>query len=305
MLQEKTRVWTVRDLMKFSIDHLQRRGFDEARLNVELLLSHALKCQRIQLYTNFDKPLTPEELKVFRSFYERRLNREPVQYIIGSTSFMGLQFQVDTRVLIPRPETETLVEQAMFVCQRISPSQAISIIEVGTGSGNIAVALAKFVKNAVVTSIETSLEALEVARLNAEFHNVQDKITFEHIDVFEPVDQLLLKRFDILVSNPPYASKDDWEQLQQEVRKFEPRVAVSDWKDGYEFYRRLIELAPYLLRDGGMMLLEIGFGQSEKIISVMQQAGFFDCSVVPDLQAIPRVVIASCHATTRNKGFAN
>lgn len=305
MLQEKTRVWTVRDLMKFSIDHLQRRGFDEARLNVELLLSHALKCQRIQLYTNFDKPLTPEELKVFRSFYERRLNREPVQYIIGSTSFMGLQFQVDTRVLIPRPETETLVEQVMFVCQRISPSQAISVIEVGTGSGNIAVALAKFVKNAVITSIETSAEALEVARLNAESHNVQDKITFEHIDVFEPVDQLLLRRFDILVSNPPYASKDDWEHLQQEVRKFEPRVAVSDWKDGYEFYRRLIELAPYLLRDGGTMLFEIGFGQSETIVRMMQQAGFFDCSVVPDLQAIPRVVIASCNATTRNKGFAN
>lgn len=305
MLQEKTRVWTVRDLMKFSIDHLQRRGFDEARLNVELLLSHALKCQRIQLYTNFDKPLTPEELKTFRSLYERRLNREPVQYIIGSTSFMGLQFQVDTRVLIPRPETETLVEQVMFVCQKLAPSQAISIIEVGAGSGNIAVALAKFVKNAALTSIETSTEAIEVARLNAEFHGVQDKITFEHIDVFEPVDQLLLKRFDILISNPPYASKDDWEHLQQEVRKFEPRVAVSDWKDGYEFYRRLIELAPYLLRENGSMLFEIGFGQSETIVRLMQQAGFFDCSVVPDLQAIPRVVIASCHAATRNKGFSN
>lgn len=305
MLQEKTRVWTVRDLMKFSIDHLQRRGFDEARLNVELLLSHALKCQRIQLYTNFDKPLTAEELKTFRSLYERRLNREPVQYIIGSTSFMGLQFQVDTRVLIPRPETETLVEQVMFVCQKLAPSQAISIIEVGAGSGNIAVALAKFVKNAALTSIETSTEAIEVARLNAEFHGVQDKITFEHIDVFEPVDQLLLKRFDILISNPPYASKDDWEHLQQEVRKFEPRVAVSDWKDGYEFYRRLIELAPYLLRENGSMLFEIGFGQSETIVRLMQQAGFFDCSVVPDLQAIPRVVIASCHAATRNKGFSN
>lgn len=305
MLEQKTRVWTIRELMKFAIDHLQRRGFDETRLNVELLLSHALGCQRIQLYTNFDKPLTPEELKAFRTLYERRLNREPVQYIIGSASFMGLQFQVDQRVLIPRPETETLVEQAMLVCQKFAHEQSISIIEIGSGSGNIAVSLAKFVRNASIYSIDTSEEALEVARSNAARHGIEERILFERMDVFEPVDQLLLRRFDLLISNPPYVSQDDWEHLQQEVRKYEPRAAVSDWKDGFEFYRRIIELAPYLLRDQGVVLLELGFGQADDVLAFMKQAGFLRTSLVPDLQGVQRVAIGSCQSKTRNQGFVN
>ncbi len=125
MLQEQARIWTIRELMKFAIDHLRRNGFAEARLNVELLLSHALRFQRIELYTNFEKLLTGEEIEDFRSLYERRLNREPVQYIVGSAGFMGLQFSVDPRVLIPRPETETLVEQAMLVCGKLPPREAI------------------------------------------------------------------------------------------------------------------------------------------------------------------------------------
>ncbi|MEX0601879.1 MAG: HemK/PrmC family methyltransferase, partial [Bacteroidota bacterium] len=165
MLQQDTRVWTIKDLMKFAIDFLQERGIDEARLNVELLLAHTLKCQRINLYTNFDKPLGRDELKEFRKLYERRLNREPLQYIIGSATFMGLTFRVDSRVLIPRPETETLVEQTMLQCHAYPENRTVSVFEVGSGSGNIAVSLAKFVKIIHVTSIDTSEESLEVARL--------------------------------------------------------------------------------------------------------------------------------------------
>jgi release factor glutamine methyltransferase len=305
MLQEKTRVWTIRSLMKFAIDHLQRRGFDEARLNVELLLSHALQCQRIELYTNFDKPLAPEELKAFRSLYERRLNREPVQYIVGMASFMGMQFNVDSRVLIPRPETETLVEQAMLLCKRAEPGQPLAIIEVGTGSGNIAIALAKFIKQAKLWTIDVSAEALALARENAERHGVLDRIVFERMDAFEPVDQLLLRRFDMLVSNPPYVSAGEWEELQQEVRRFEPRVAVSDWKDGYEFYRRLVELAPYLLRDQGTMFVEVGYGQAETVARMMKDAHFAQVEVIPDLQDIPRVVFGKTKSLARNPGFMN
>jgi release factor glutamine methyltransferase len=305
MFQEKTRVWTIRSLMKFAIDHLQRRGFDEARLNVELLLSHALQCRRIELYTNFDKPLARGELKAFRSLYERRLNREPVQYIVGTASFMGMQFNVDSRVLIPRPETETLVEQVMLLCKRAEPVQSLAIIEVGTGSGNIAITLAKFIKQAKLWTIDVSGEALALARENAERHGVLDRIVFERMDAFEPVDQLLLRRFDMLVSNPPYVSADEWEELQQEVRRFEPRVAVSDWKDGYEFYRRLVELAPYLLRDQGTMLVEVGFGQADTVARLMKDAHFEQVEVIPDPQDIPRVVFGKTKSVARNPGFMN
>ncbi len=305
MLEEKTRVWTIRDLMLFAINHLQRRGFDEARLTVELLLAHALRCPRIQLYTNYDKPLTPDELKEFRHLYERRLNCEPVQYIVGSTSFMGLSFEVDPRVLIPRPETETLVEQVMLLCSDVQSSQGCSILEVGTGSGNIAISLAKFIKGAKVWSIDVSEDALDVARTNAERHGVLDRVTFHRMDVFEPVDQLLLKRFDLFVSNPPYVSAAEWEELPMEIRRFEPRVAVSDWKDGFEFPRRLIELAPFVLRNEGHLVMEVGFGQAEKVMQMMREAAYSNIYSVNDLEGTPRVVVATVASKTRNQGFVN
>lgn len=291
--------------MKFAINHLQKRGIDEARLNVELLLSHALNCQRIQLYANFDKPLTQDELRAFRTLYERRLNREPVQYIIGTASFMGLQFSVDPRVLIPRPETETLVEQVMLVCNSLPEGTPVSILELGTGSGNIAISLAKFVKNVHVTAIDVSDAALEVAQKNAERHGVLERISFHQMDVFEPVDQLLLRRFTLLAANPPYVSRDEWEALQPEVRQFEPRVATSDGNDGLEYFRRIIELAPYALSDAGTVLLEVGYGQSEQVLALMTEEGFFDCSIQEDLQGMPRVVIGSCRSQTRNPGPVN
>ena len=305
MLQQDTKVWSVRELMKVSIDLLQKKGFEDSRLNVELLLAHALKCQRIQLYTNFDKPLAREEIKEFRRLLERRLNREPLQYIVGAAGFMGLQFRVDPRVLIPRPETETLVEQVMLLSNRFAVGKTVSILEIGTGSGNIAVSLAKYLRQVRITSIDTSSEALEVAKLNAKVHEVTDRIDFRLLDVYEPVDQILLKRFDILVSNPPYVSNDDYEHLQLEVRKYEPRSATTDGKDGLEFYRRLLEIAPFLLSEGGLVVVEVGFGQAERVKSMMLESGMKDLDVVQDLQTVPRVVIGSCHAVTRNPGPLN
>ncbi len=290
MIQQRVRVWTIRELMKFAIDHLQKLGFDEARLTVELLLAHALGCQRIQLYTNFDQPLSKDELARFRALYERRLIHEPVQYIVGSTNFMGLHLRVDPAVLIPRPETETLVEQAMLVCQDTEKERTVSIIELGAGSGNIAIALAKFVKNATIVSIDSSAEAIEVARENAIRQNVGSSIEFTLMDMFEPVDQLLLRRFDVLVSNPPYVSAEDWETLPTEVRRYEPKNALTDFKDGYEFYQRIVELAPYVLKNGGAVLVEVGYGQSKKVSDMMRKAGFTDVVSLPDLQGIQRVV---------------
>ena len=290
MPEDKTRVWTVRELMKSAMEHLQRNGFEDARLNVELLLAHALDLQRIQLYLHFDRPLTSEELKQFRALYERRLKREPVQYIIGSTSFMGLHFTVDSRVLIPRPETETLIEQAILLCQRYPSDSPIQVLEVGTGSGNIAVSIAKYIKHAHVTAIDISKDALNVAEENARKHSVDSQIQFLEIDVFDRVEEVFRKRFDLLVSNPPYVPKDEWEQLQMEVRDFEPSVALTDGKDGFKFYHRLIGVIPALLKSGGGIVLEVGFNQAEKVARELQNIGIDQLHITNDLQGIPRVV---------------
>jgi len=290
MPEDKTRAWTVRELMKSAMEHLQRKGFEDVRLNVELLLAHALDLQRIQLYLHFDRPLTSEELTNFRSLYERRLKREPVQYIIGSTNFMGLHFAVDSRVLIPRPETETLIEQTMLLCQRYPSTKTIQVLEVGTGSGNIAVSIAKYIKHAHVTAIDISRDALDVAEMNARMHSVDSQILFSLTDIFDSADELFQKRFDLLVSNPPYIPKDEWEQLQTEVRDFEPSMALTDGKNGLQFYYRLISLIPDILKSGGGIMLEVGFNQAQKVAREMKNAGIEQLQIANDLQGMPRVV---------------
>ena len=305
MAGDHDRMWTIRELMKFSIDHLTKHGFEDPRLNVELLLSHALQCQRISLYTSFDKPISKEELRQYRALYERRLNREPVQYIVGTVGFMGLQFNVDRRVLIPRPETETLVEQVMLQCKQWEDRKEISVVDVGTGSGNIAIAVAKFVRNASVVAVDNSVTALEVARENAARLVGAEKIQFELMDAFEPMDQFLRRRFDLLASNPPYVARDEWETLQVEVRRFEPESAVTDGMDGLEFYRRIVELSPLLLADFGHVLVEVGYGQADAVRSIFETARFEIVEVVRDLQGIPRVVHATCRASSRNPVYTN
>jgi release factor glutamine methyltransferase len=289
-LQQDVQSWTIRDLMKFSINYLQRHGFDEARLTVELLLSHALECQRIELYTHFEKPLSKEELKRFRACFERRLAHEPVQYIVGATSFMGLHFVLDRRVFIPRPETETLVEQVMMTCNQRKPNESTSILEVGTGSGNIAVALVKLLRGVHVTTIDRSSEALDVARANAAAHGVAEKIAFVEGDVFGAIETAFSSPFDVVASNPPYVSALEWNELDPEVRQFEPQTAVSDMEDGYKFYRRLADLAAVLLRREGSMVVEVGAGQAESVTRILAEVGFGNLQVARDLQDIPRIV---------------
>jgi release factor glutamine methyltransferase len=289
MPEDQTRVWTVRELMRSAIDHLQKQGFENARLNVELLLAHALDIKRIQIYLNFDKPVSPEDVKRFRLLYERRLKREPVQYIIGNANFMGLNFNVDPRVLIPRPETETLIEQVIMMYQNYPAGSEIRILDIGTGSGNISVALAKFIRNARITAVDSSFEALVVAQKNACVHAIESKINFKCMDIFEEADELP-GNYDLIISNPPYISKDEWEQLQAEVKDFEPACALMDGKDGLEFYRKISGIIPVVLKPQGTVVLEIGFGQAEAVVGYMKDAGLRQIIVTKDLQGIPRVV---------------
>lgn len=291
MLRQETKTWKIRDLIKFSIDLFHKKGIDEARLNTELLLSHALQCPRLSLYTDQERILSSSEFQKYQRLLERRINHEPYQYIIGSANFMGLNMRVDCRVLIPRPETETLVEQTMLFLEEHHSGKSRNILDVGTGSGNVAIALTKLMRGITVFAIDVSEEALEVARLNASVHGVIDHIRFLHMNIFEPIHQFLTEKFDVVVSNPPYVSALEWESLQTEIRRYEPRSAVCDGKDGFEFHRRLIEIAPFLLTDRGALILEVGFGQAEIVAQMMEDQNLSSIQIHPDLSGVPRVVI--------------
>jgi len=290
MIEESGKQWTLRELMRTAIDYLAKKGFDEARLTVELLLSHVLNLQRIELYTNFDRPISQKELIIFRTLFARRLKHEPVQYIVQSAFFMGLQFEVDSQVLIPRPETETLVEEVLLECKKRFPDP-LRVLDVGTGSGNIAISVAKYAPNANVTAIDINPEALIVAHGNAQRHQVVSRIEFLQADIFQLKDELKYE-YDVIVSNPPYVSVDEWETLQPEVRNFEPRHAITDDGNGFSFYKQLLILSDRLLKPDGLFAVEVGFGQSPHVELLLSSAGYIDITSVYDLQKIPRVIRA-------------
>ena len=285
--------------MRTAITRCQKQGIDEARLTVELLLAHALRCQRIALYTDSDRQLRESEVHTFDELLGRRVRHEPLQYIVGSTSFMGLPFRVDPRVLIPRPETETLVEQVMIDMNSAFEQTAPQVLDIGTGCGNIAITLAKFIRRSRVTALEHSAEALEVARLNARVHDLESDVEFVFGDIFGPVEEILPGRFTHIVSNPPYESIDEWETLQPEVRDFEPRRAVTDEADGFRFHKRIAELAPALLVEDGRVFLEVGWGQAKEVRRVLAAHGAVETAVIPDLQGVPRVVTARFQPMSR------
>ncbi|MFA6542651.1 MAG: peptide chain release factor N(5)-glutamine methyltransferase, partial [Bacteroidota bacterium] len=220
------KVWTIIDLITWGTSYLNDRGFDDARLNIELLLSHVLNLQRIRLYTNFDTPLSDDELARFKALLKRRLDHEPLQYILGETEFMGLKFRVDNRVLIPRPETEVLVEQTIKELQTRYPDSAdVRVLEIGTGSGCIAISIAHAIKACHVTAIDCSSDAIIVARQNATLNGVDERIAFHCLEYQEQAG--IDGTFHCIVSNPPYISVNEYSQLSREVKDFEPSVALA------------------------------------------------------------------------------
>lgn len=278
--------WTILSLINWATTYLQERGFDEARLNVELLLAGVLQIERIGLYTNFDRPLNEAELSGFKALFKRRLEHEPVQYILGETEFMGLPFWVSSAALIPRPETELLVERAVELLKQSHISNP-AVLDIGTGSGNVAVATAALMPGAMVTSIDCSVQALELAAKNAERNGIQN-VSFLSADVMH--EFLLGVRFDVIVSNPPYVSLREYETLQPEVRTFEPRLAVTDEGDGYRFLERIINVAPEKLSSDGVLLCEIAYNQAERIREML--SGWNDVRCIKDYSGIDRIIEA-------------
>ena len=281
-----TRTWTILSLLEWSADHLSFRGFEDARLNAELLLAHVLGLSRLQLYTQHDRPVVQTELDAYRNLLRRRLNHEPIQYVLGETEFMGHSLLVTPDVLIPRPETEQLVERTLDAI-RLMDLPEPRILDIGTGSGNIAIAIGLRVSRAVITSIDASPAALKIAAQNIERHRL-NSITLLQADVFE--NPLPGQRFDAIVSNPPYISLAEFDSLQPEVRDFEPRVATTDGEDGFRFIRLISELSAEKLNAGGYLLMEIAYNQSYEAKAIVSTVGLIDVQVFNDLSGIPRIV---------------
>ncbi len=277
-MKETEEIWTPLKLISWTTGYLAEKGVENARLESEWLLCHVTGLNRMGLYLNFDKPLNTEELSSYRSLVARRSRREPLQYLLGTQEFDGLEFTVTPDVLIPRHDTETLIEEAV----RLAPD-AKTILDIGTGSGCIAIALARRLPGSSVTAVDISAEALEVARLNAK--KIGADIDFLHGSFLEPVAG---RKFDLIVSNPPYITTSDLTILQPEVRDFEPVIALDGGVDGLAPYRSIISKAPSCLNPDGWLIFEIGAGQENDIAPMLEKSGFADISHAKDTADIIR-----------------
>jgi release factor glutamine methyltransferase len=276
------------DVINKTTPFFEKQGMESPRLNIELLLAHVLRKKRLALYMEFERELEEATLERLREMVKRRAAGEPLQYITGETEFCGLKFAVDKRVLIPRPETELLVET---VLRQITNHQSpITIVDVGTGSGCIAVALALKLTGAEVVAIDASDDALAVARANANRHDLEKKIRFLEGDLLEALPSS--SRVDVIVSNPPYIASGDWAGLPKEVRDFEPVRALVAGEDGLEIFRRLAMTAGRVLTPNGFVALELGAGQRPAVEELFGKENFAVTHVVKDLQGHERVIVA-------------
>ncbi len=268
--------WTSLTLIQWTANYFEKKGIPNPRLDAELLLAHALGHTRVELYTQHDRTVAQKDLDRFRTLVERRATREPLQYILGETEFWGLKIKVTPEVLIPRPETELLVEEAMKAFSPLpnplprdggegGESRVRGpILEIGTGSGCIAIALAKNLPQSRITATDISKEALAIAKKNAEENGVADRIHFVLADLAPwRVFQAEETRFDLIISNPPYIASGEIDTLQAEVSRFEPRRALDGGSSGLEIIQKILQEAPDFLRPNGLLLLEIGEDQAE------------------------------------------
>jgi release factor glutamine methyltransferase len=278
---------TVLEIIKRTTDFFAGKGIDSPRLNAELLIGHALGLKRMQLYLQFERPLAEAELEKIRPLVRRRAQHEPLQYIVGETEFCGLRLKVDRRALIPRPETELLIENVVTACQGNPPKRALDL---GTGSGAIALALAKSFPDATVVAVELSDDALALARENANATGFDQRVQFVHSRWFEGVAADL--RFDVIVANPPYLSAEETAQTAPEVREFEPTAALTAADAGIADLRDIIAVAPRFLAPGGFLALETGIAHHPRLFELASAAGFRRMESRRDLTGRDRFVFA-------------
>lgn len=288
---ELEQIWTVMDIVRWATEYFTQKEVDSPRLTIELMLCAVLDVTRIRLYTDFERPLLKNELAQLRGMIQRRVMNEPLQYILGKADFYGYSFLVSPDVLVPRPETEILVERAIRL---LSAHPDARCLDVGTGSGCIAIAIAKHAAESRWTAIDVSAGAAAMAQANAESLDVADRVEVLLEDIRTYVPDV---PFDMLVMNPPYIPASEVPVLDANVRDYEPHVALTDDADGLTFYRVIAERAHVLVHDSAWILVEIGFDQVNDVQQIFHAGGFtFD--VLNDLENIPRVGIVRRHAIT-------
>lgn len=276
-------IWTIGRLLQWSEGFFREKGIETPRLDAEVLLAHVLEKPRIYLYVHYDQPLDPRELAAYRGFVRRRAVREPVAYLLGERAFMGLTFVVSPAVLVPQPDTETLVSEAE---KRLRGKSGARIADVGTGSGAIALSLLHALPDLIAAAVDVSLAALKVARENAARLALMDRVAFYEGDLLAP---LLGQTFDAILSNPPYIPRNDIAALPPEVQA-EPHLALDGGADGLDFYRRLTREAAAFLRPGGFLAVEAGQGEAAAILDMARANGWAEVEIAQDLAGIDRVV---------------
>ena len=282
--------WTVLRLILWSADYLTGKGVGSGRLDAEHILAHVVGVDRLQLYLDFERPLSREELDGFRPLLRRRAAREPLQYILGHQPFRHLDLLVEPGVLIPRPETEVLVGEVLSWVEA-EGREAPTAFEVGAGSGAICLSLAHEGYFTHIMATEVSAQALELARRNRDAAALADKVDLRLGSLFEPVDDEM--RFDVIVSNPPYVAEVDEASLEPEVRDWEPREALFAGHDGLDVIRRLIDESPQYLKAGGLIALEVGADQPRRVAELLRETGRYrDVRIVRDYSGRERFVLA-------------
>lgn len=287
-----------RDALRDGMGKLTGAGVPSSELGAEVLLLHILKRTREWLYSNAEEEISKADRSTYLELLDRRAAGVPTQYLTGKQEFWGLEFAVSPAVLIPRPETEHVVEAALEIVRKRLKKPNARIVDVGTGSGCIALALAHELPEAEIVAVDISEEALQVASRNAERLGLADRVTFFHSDLLEVFMELRHEsrvtshepRFDVVVSNPPYVAESEAESLPREVREHEPRVALSAGEDGLGVTRRLIEQAGGTLRSGGFLVLELSYNQADRVRTLFG-SGWTDIEISDDLRGIPRVLI--------------
>lgn len=285
--------WTTRRLLAWIAERFAAAQLDEHQLCAEMLMTHVLGCDRMRLYLDPDRPATAEERETLRDLVKRALAHEPVQYLTNEAWFFGLRFYVDQRCLIPRDATETMVEQVLqhFARGAETESRNLRIADIGTGSGAIAIALAKNLPTAQVIATDLSADALDVARQNAEANDVSDRIEFREGDLLAPLEGE--EPFDLILSNPPYIPDDEWARVAPNVREHEPESALRGGADGFDYAGPLIEQAWAHLRPGGALLVELAASRTEEAVArALAQDTVANADVLDDLEGQPRVLVA-------------
>ena len=278
---------TIRELFNTYMEELSHIS-DTPKLDIEILLSKALgDVDRLYIHLNLHKELTKEQLDSFNKMIQDRLKGRPIAYIVNNREFMGLDFYVEEGVLIPRPDTEPLVEE---VIELVKGKENLKIVDIGTGSGAITVSLAKYIKDCQVYSLDISDKALSIGLKNAIANEVEDKINFIKSNIFSGIEDKGLK-LDVIVSNPPYIRRADIETLHTQVKDYEPYIALEGGEDGLNFYRDITRESVKYLKDKGILAFEVGHDQAEDVSEILKHNGYTNIYTKKDLQGIDRVVI--------------